>query len=89
MKKYIIVILMFIGGYGMYSQLDKINQSSVLLENIEALAQTEIGPAPEGTSVFCAYGITYGGIGILRACESCVFQYFVGGYQGTSNCYPR
>jgi hypothetical protein len=90
MKKIIfgmVIIAAFAITINLGSTKDKVQISDLALRNIEALAQTEIGPAPEGSSAFCAYRISHGGIGIVRACESCVFQFFVGGYAGTSSCY--
>lgn len=75
-------------GYGVYTSQKSEVMSDLALANVEALAgDTEIGPAPGGQSYTCAYGITYGGVGIARDCEGgCGWAYFIASYRGTSSC---
>ena len=78
-----------VAGYNVYkSQSVMANMSEFALANVEALAQTEIGPAPDGDRYTCAYGIQYGGVGFARNCESnCSWAYFISSYSGTAYCY--
>jgi len=76
-------------GYNIYTSQNVSRLSDLALSNIDALADGEIGPAPGGTSYGCGYGLSYGGIGIIRACESCVYQYFVSYASGYSNCHAH
>lgn len=74
----VVVTITAVAGYNVYTSQEKVKLSDLMLANIEALALPgdEIGPAP-GNRYACGYGLSYGGVGTLRACESCVPQFFV------------
>ena len=82
-------IIATIGGYGVYTSQKGDAFFDIVKANIEALAQTEIGPGPEGKKYGCAYGIMYGGVGFVRDCVTCDWTYFVTDYSGVSNCYEH
>ena len=91
MKKFLkfafVAILVAVAGYGVYASPKSDTVSDLMLANVEALADgTEIGPTPPGTSYSCVYGVSYGGIGIVRNCVGCGWDYFVSSYSGSSSC---
>ena len=73
-----IVAIAAVAGYNVYNTNKLPEVTNLMLANIEALALPgdEIGPAP-GNRYACGYNLSYGGVGTLRACESCVPQFFV------------
>lgn len=81
------ILITFVGGYNVYKANNGDRLSDLLLENIEALALPgdEIGPAPGGNNG-CGYGLRYGGIGIIKACESCTLQFFVASIDRSGTC---
>lgn len=91
MKKFLkfafVAILVAVAGYGVYASQKSDTVSDLMLANVEALADgTEIGPTPPGTSYSCVYGVSYGGIGIVRNCVGRGWDYFVSSYSGSSSC---
>ncbi|WP_276962652.1 NVEALA domain-containing protein [Bacteroides graminisolvens] len=87
LKVALVATFALIAGYTVYTSQKSVDLSALALDNVEALAGgSEIGPTPGGTSYGCGYGFSYGGIGVVRACESCTFQYFVSYISGTSSC---
>lgn len=87
MKVALVATFAFFAGYGVYTSQKSVDLSALALDNVEALASgSEIGPTPGGTSYGCGYGLSYGGVGVIRACESCTYQYFVRYASGISSC---
>lgn len=74
----IVAMIAIVAGYNVYIADKAPEISNLVLSNIEALALPgdEIGPAP-GNRYACGYMLSYGGVGFLRACESCTIQPFV------------
>lgn len=87
LRMMVIVAVALIGSYNVYTTNRSDHFCDLLLKNIEAFALPgdEIGPAPGGSNG-CGYGLTYGGVGIIRACESCTYQFFVESISSVGKC---